>query len=214
MHYPSEVSSCPQPLFSTALKLLMAQFIYISLKLLSHQWSFRSIHLFLLLFWILIGFNLFPLFLWSYCKPFLSFPQQSSKCQASPTLRCPSASLPPPPPHPVLHPLCMPWPLWKALLHVKLYPSCWATKSRKSSITPSRASPVELCSRAPPAPSSLHWAGEEPPPCCDIPQAAKASISISLPRHQLHGRVLPALVHVPAARMQGTDNPYRETSTG
>jgi len=55
LHFPPEAGSYPsllsQPFFPPAFTLLLAPspFTYIAFKLLSHQWSFRSIHPFLLL---------------------------------------------------------------------------------------------------------------------------------------------------------------------
>jgi len=60
-------AACPfrphSPILSTCLRAVNAQlrFKYIAFKLLSHQWSFRSIHLLLLLLWIFMGFGVFPL---------------------------------------------------------------------------------------------------------------------------------------------------------
>lgn len=121
----------PAP-FPHSPQLLMALFTYISLKLLSHHWSFRSIYLFCLLFWILMGFNLFSLFLWFYCNSFLSFLQQSSKCHGKPHTVLPIC-FPLPPSSSPRDPSALQcaWSLWKGLLYVKHYLSCWIRKQEK-----------------------------------------------------------------------------------
>lgn len=137
----------------------------------------------------------------------------------SPTLCCPSASRCRLPPHPVIHPLCgVPDLCGKAFCMLNTtYPA--ESENRKSSIIPSQSQHCRAFFCALPAPSSFslgRWGATTTP---WHPPTSK-SINFHFPAETaIVWKGAPsteekALVHVPVTRMQGIDNPYRETSTG